>query len=405
MNARAGRFPLVDSLRAIAALAVLATHAAVYAASPELRPYTARLEVGVAIFFVISGFLLYRPFVRARLLDQKAPRPLAYAWRRALRIAPNYWVALTLTTIVLGTAGVFTWENGPLFYGFAQTWKESTIGGGLAQAWTLAIEVTFYAFLPLFAWAMRRAPGRDFRARIRWEIVVLALIFCGSVVYKIALLAGGDQEQIVITPALTSLPSFLDQFAIGMALAVLTVWLERRPDLPAALRPLERFPVIPWAVAAVAFWAASTQIGLTGVLLEPFTPSDYVLRHMLYALVALGIVLPAVFGDADRGLVRRLLANRVLLYLGLISYSIYLYGPAVLELLDDLGYTTPAPVPAFVGLVLVGAALTVVISTLSYYLVERPALSLKRLVPPDGIPPREAVAEPAPASVGGVREA
>src|SRR4051794_10069912 len=73
VNERAMRFPLFDSLRAIAALAVLATHAAVFASletgtGTTLGQYAARLDVGVAVFFVISGCLLYHPFARARLL-------------------------------------------------------------------------------------------------------------------------------------------------------------------------------------------------------------------------------------------------------------------------------------------------------------------------------------------------
>src|ERR1041385_2928445 len=106
MNVRAGRFPLCDSLRAIAALAVLTTHAAFFSGAviggqAALRPYLARLDVGVTIFFLISGFLLYRPFARAHLREGHAPRTLAYGWRRVLRIVPAYWLALTITTIWL----------------------------------------------------------------------------------------------------------------------------------------------------------------------------------------------------------------------------------------------------------------------------------------------------------------
>ena len=73
MSARAVRFPLFDSLRAIAALAVVGTHAAFFAGAygdgSVVAPYAARLEVGVTIFFLISGFLLYRPFVAALVED------------------------------------------------------------------------------------------------------------------------------------------------------------------------------------------------------------------------------------------------------------------------------------------------------------------------------------------------
>jgi peptidoglycan/LPS O-acetylase OafA/YrhL len=155
-------------------------------------------------------------------------------------------------------------------------------------------------------------------------------------------------------------------------------------------------------VAAVAFWAASTRIGLTGRVLEDFTPREYILRHLLYAVIALGMVLPAVVGDSRRGIVRRVLANPALLFLGLISYSIYLYGPAVLDQLQRWHFHSPGP--AYAGLLAVGGVITIAVSALSYYLVERPALSLKRLVPPDGIPRGEAIAEPAPAGVAGARE-
>ena len=54
-----------------------------------LRQFAARLDVGVAIFFLISGFLLYRPFVFARLGGEERPSTGAYAWRRFLRIVPR----------------------------------------------------------------------------------------------------------------------------------------------------------------------------------------------------------------------------------------------------------------------------------------------------------------------------
>src|SRR5918911_5479930 len=122
MNARADRFPLFDSLRAIAALSVFAAHAYLilegFGSPNPLRDVLVRLDVGVTIFFVISGFLLYRPFVRARLRSAPPPRPLAYAWRRLLRIAPAYWVALTIIAVWLGLGEVHEAGKWPLFYFF-----------------------------------------------------------------------------------------------------------------------------------------------------------------------------------------------------------------------------------------------------------------------------------------------
>jgi peptidoglycan/LPS O-acetylase OafA/YrhL len=400
MNARSGRFPYFDSLRAIAALSVLATHAVVFAGSSSLLPYGARLESGVAVFFLISGFLLYRPFARARLFDERPPRTGAYLWRRALRIAPAYWVALTVTALVLSTPGVFGLEDGPLYYFFAQTWRETTIGGGLTQAWTLCIEVTFYLFLPVWARALSALPGGDFAARLRTELIALGALFAASITWKVALLSGADPHQIRITPALEALPSFLDQFAIGMALAVVSIWVERRGALPRPLRAVERLPIGCWLVSAVAFWIAAKHIGLSGRVLEPFTPAQYLERHLLYAVIALGLVLPAVVGGERQGLVRRVLGAPVLAWLGLISYSIYLYSAPVLQELEHLGVTPPSWPHPFLGWTVLGIVVTVPVAAMSYYLVERPALSLKRFVPDRGTIRRgDAIAEPAPATV------
>ena len=74
---RATRFPAFDGIRAVAALAVLTTHVAQANGTnthSRIGAFTARLDVGVAVFFLISGFLLYRPFVVARLAGSPAPR-------------------------------------------------------------------------------------------------------------------------------------------------------------------------------------------------------------------------------------------------------------------------------------------------------------------------------------------
>src|SRR2546421_327911 len=149
MSARADRFPLVDALRAIAALAVLGTHAAFFGGAYEghtaLGPYAQRLDVGVTVFFLISGFLLY-PALQRR------------------------WPGGVLRTELLG-------------------------------------------------------------------LLALALV---SEAWKAAVLAQGNPAQVHIDPALLALPAYLDHFALGMALALLTVWIERRGRAPRWVGLLDR---------------------------------------------------------------------------------------------------------------------------------------------------------------------
>ncbi|HEX8743152.1 MAG TPA: acyltransferase [Thermoleophilaceae bacterium] len=402
MNARADRFPLFDGLRAVAALSIVAFHAAFFVLSGgPLRKYTAHLDVGVTIFFLVSGFLLYRPFVRARMRDEPLPATGAYAWRRFLRIAPAYWVALTVVTIWLSLPDVFG-SQAPLYYGFAQIYDAGAGLGGIAQAWTLCVEVSFYAFLPLWALLLRPLPGRGRPDVVALqELAGLALLFVLSVAYKVWALRQTSPIALDSGPYLQPLPNFLDQFSIGMGLAVLTVWSQSRGERPEprVIAWLRRWPSAPFALALVAFWAVSTQIGLTGVLLPPSYPArTFLERHELYSLIALGVVAPAIFAAPGRGLAGRLLGNRVVLWLGLVSYSIYLYHLAVVRKLHEWIHVGGADELRLVFFFVVGAACSAAVAAVSYYLVERPALSLKRLVRGRGIEsqPAEALVEPAP---------
>ena len=91
MGHHAGRFGLMDSLRAIAALSIVAYHVAPRAGAFDdefALDLSAQLSTGVALFFLISGFLLYRPFVIAHAQGERFPDVGAYAWRRFLRIVP-----------------------------------------------------------------------------------------------------------------------------------------------------------------------------------------------------------------------------------------------------------------------------------------------------------------------------
>jgi peptidoglycan/LPS O-acetylase OafA/YrhL len=377
MNARAERFPLVDSLRAIAALSVLAFHAAffagMYTSDSPLRPYVAQPLAGVTLFFVVSGFLLYRPFVAARLAGDPPPSTGAYAWRRFLRIVPAYWVALTVVALWLSLATVVKplWHV-PLFYGFGQIYTPETGVSGIGQAWTLCVEVTFYAFLPLWALAARRLSART-------ELAALGALWLVSLGWKLIATRHVDAHDSGVW--LMPLPNFLDQFAVGMALALISArGLPERAE-----RTLARaWPW--WLLAAVAYWALCTRIGLHGLLKEHVGRGEFLLRHELGTLCAAALLVPAIFSFGRRDLARRLLAWRPLLYLGLVSYGIYLWHLAVVNriargiahwMTDTVGLGVEA---RFLTLFVLAGAAATAIATASYYIVERPALSLRRLV-------------------------
>jgi peptidoglycan/LPS O-acetylase OafA/YrhL len=175
-----------DGLRALAALAVLSYHVAWRAnlrSTDWFAPVLWELKGGVAIFFVISGALLYLPYARA-LRDRRAlPDWRGYARRRALRILPAYWVALTAVAIGPFGAGVFGSDAGR-YYALSQIYDLQTAFGGLKLAWSLCVEVTFYALLPVFARCVARVARR---ATVRIELGLIGALGVVSLVLRGAL--------------------------------------------------------------------------------------------------------------------------------------------------------------------------------------------------------------------------
>ena len=397
MDTRADRYPLFDSLRAIAALAVIASHigsfGGVAAEGGTVRPYTGQFAVAVPIFLLISGFLLYRPFAAARLRDRPMPSVKAYGWRRVLRIVPAYWVALTVIGLWLGShylfyvgeppADIFSAKGLLAYYGFLQIYWADTRGGGIAQAWTVDTEVAFYLALPMYAalasWLMRR-----YRMRWRGEVALLSGVIVLSLIYKLVVVGTDGDDTIPVTPLpyFSSLPAYADHFALGMRLAVVSVAMAARDRQPRWVDVIDRRPWLPWLVALATFVFLANGIGMEGSPTEEMEPWQYFVRHVLFGVVALGLLLPGVFGDVQRGWVRRLLANRALLHFGMVSYGVYLWHLAWIMQLTrwDWAETGSGTERWLLWLppVVLGAWL---LGSLSYYLVERPALSLKRLVP------------------------
>lgn len=387
MKAATPRFPLFDSLRGIAALSVFAVHlpfAAMMSSENPVRPYLFELNVGIAVFFLISGFLLYRPFARARCAGDRAPANLPYAERRALRIFPAYWVALIFTVLLVGASGeaqtasaVFTPHGVFAYFGLLQAYDSDTLFGGISAAWTLCVEVSFYAMLPLWAMLLRRFPCRSRREFLRSELLTLGGLFViGATWTSVAALNSQPTAAVFFDvtqfkPWLYVLPAYLDDFALGMALAVLSVAVADRSLQPKAVRVIDRAPWLPWLFAALAFFLMAHLYG--------WFPNSWatqtIARHELQAVFAFALLLPAVFGDPDRGVVRKLLANRVLLWIGLVSYGMYLWHAAIMSKLADLGALDGL---GSLGYIAAALSLSLLAAAGSFYGIERYALRLGR---------------------------
>jgi peptidoglycan/LPS O-acetylase OafA/YrhL len=379
-------FSCLDAFRAFAATGVVATHAAFQTGRSVYGPFSAalaRLDVGVAVFFVISGFLLFHPYAWAAASGTPAPSLRGYLWRRGLRILPAYWLAVAACLLLIpanrAIAGPADWAG---YATLTQIYRYGWPRLGLTQTWSLCTEVAFYLALPLLAGAVLgrgsafgRAPWSGRRALGR--LAVLPVVAVG---WAVVVGAVGTRSGLVGN----WLPGFLDWFAVGMALAVVSVHLQTRsPAADSRWRVAEQLgtaPVTCWAVALGLFALASTPLAGPRAFEAPPDVWAVVLKNLLYAGTAAFLLLPAIFGAGPGTLRRRVLASRPARWLGRISYGIFLWHLLVLQ-----GVTAVLGRPPFTGSWLQVFALTwlggVAVATVSYYLVERPALRLKGRVP------------------------
>jgi peptidoglycan/LPS O-acetylase OafA/YrhL len=320
------------------------------------------LATGVWLFFAISGFVIGRPFIERLLDGRPLPRPGAYALRRAARIFPLYWLALTALIIIDGSAGTHSWQF-PLHYLLLNNLVPGRQEALFPAAWTLTLEALFYAVLPLLAWAIHtrhRAPTALWLARallLSWVLSIAFTVFAD--------LQGDGQIGLWLRG---SLPAMWQMFCPGLLLALAPHlppgrWRRATVELPG------RWPVWLCAVvilipAAVLGAAAPLRFGV--VVYQLLVDASRPLFAIGYGLVVAAAI------------VRRPWGGRVWLRLGVASYGVYLLHPVIAALLVSAGLVPIVhnTLVAFVVNTAVLAALTIPLALASWRWLERPAIEL-----------------------------
>ncbi len=375
-------FPLSEGVRGIAALGVVVVHSWIFAGrfgdgSGLENRLVVRLDSVVALFFLLSAFLLYRPMIAHRAGGPASPRVRDFARRRFLRIFPAYWIALTVLAIYPGVSGVFSdrWWS---FYSLTQylipeTAAEGCSGAGyncgLLQSWTLTVELTFYLMLPFFA-ALTGLIARHLGVR-SWMRTELALIVgLAALSLTLAMLPLGLREEPLY---LYSFAAHFDWLGMGLAMAVLSVVYGRREEgLPPPLRFLAAHPGVCWGGATVLYLVSVLTFQPVPMTVAPFSNLEFLAVHLIQCTIAVLLVFPMAFGNPNFGWPRRILANRWLIGLGLISYGFYLWQVTIGI---ELGYGN---VDGSYLTVLIGTAiLAIPLAAASYYLIERPLMRWK----------------------------
>jgi peptidoglycan/LPS O-acetylase OafA/YrhL len=334
------RVASLTGIRAVAAILVVATHAA-YTTGKYIQGYfglvSARMEIGVPIFFVLSGFLLFRPWVKSLATGSAEPSLRRYAWHRFRRVMPAYVVTVLIAYAIYhfrhaGPNPGHTWfglfRNLTLTQIYTFNYLRGYLHQGLTQMWSLAVEATFYVLLPLLAYLLLVVLcGRQWRPKLLlFGIATLALI---SPVW----LVGVHLTTSIPNGARLWLPTYLIWFLAGMCLTV-----------------LQRMRVRCYAFAALPLAAVCYIIASTPIAGDPTTSplglSQALYKAVFYAAIAGLAVAPLALGD--QGWYSRFLASRPMVWLGEISYEIFLVHLITMEfamvyIMQDHVYTGSMP--------------------------------------------------------------
>lgn len=375
-----------EALRALAASMVVLHHATSIAGpqrAGRLLTLASVMDGGVALFFVLSGFLIYRPFVAALVDGRPVQSTVAFWWRRVLRIVPAYWLALSaFWALGLFDLGDLWWR----YYLFLQPFDRLTALGGIVPAWSLSTEMTFYLFVPLWAGitgvVLRHRPRA---VRARGVLVGTGLVWLAGPLSRWAVERWWPAERGL---AFMWLPTNLDLFGAGMALAALWAWSRHAPDLRTRLERVAR-PVWPWwAAGAALFVLYAYRVG--GVdLVTGYTGTFWHRRQFAFDLMTVLLLVPAVFGRNDPTPLRRLWSWRPLVWVGTVSYGLYLWH---LDWMQRAVSSPPGAVPSWTGwraapagnanlwyLLGVGFGLGLLSAAVSWYGLEKPLQRVKGL--------------------------
>ncbi|MDQ3155611.1 MAG: acyltransferase [Actinomycetota bacterium] len=368
-----GHFPALTGLRAVASIAVVGTHAAFWTGKYSTSTtglFWARLDFGVALFFALSGFLLFRPWIRSALHQSSVPRVGRYAWNRALRILPAYWIAVVLAFLVLDSPTGAGAEGLTRHLTLTQIYGSDQLHAGLTQGWSLAVEAAFYLVLPLLGWFAVRVVCRN-----QWRPERLLGFLAGLGLLNVGYLVGIHHAEGISLSSTMWLPAHLSWFAGGMALAVVvTAAQEGRSWARRTLGYAEVSPVAIW-VLAIGFFILTCTPAAGQASLAPDTAGTAVTRNLLYACAAVFLMAPLVTQRTN--LVQKALSRPTMQWLGLVSYELFLIHVMILEFaMYLLGY------PIFNGSVVFAFALTLLLSLpaawLLYRALDRPLRRLHR---------------------------
>lgn len=393
-----GRSPAVFGIRALAALALLTIHVAMFSGllgtralgtpRPPSNPVGAFFVSGlpsfIGVFFVLPAMFLYLPLAKAIIAGEPLPSQRSGLIRRLLRLLPGYYLMYFVVLVTLNRHAItgFWYVLRPIL--LLQVYLPSPfvpkLMNGMEVTWTVPTMVQWYALLPVIAWASQkyavRGPTPAARAR-RLMLPVPFLIALGVGWLFFVKAWGWDNRIVFWWPQ-----GFAPTIGIGMGLAVLIALAKvSPPDTSRILRAAGAHPHLFWLAALAVYLVNCARpfsvIGMDAI----YSTSGLLITYLMVAAFGLLAVLPLVVPGGTTPLIRTVLTPRPLVYIGRISYGVYLWHFAIMHFFLQPGSMlggTAKPLrelygtSSFWALEAATLAGSVFMASISYYLVEQP---------------------------------
>lgn len=402
-----------DGVRGVGMLCVFFTHLFIIADTDDYSnveaygwaaPILGHIDLGLSAFFVLSGYLIARPFARAYVVGTRRPRLRSYVRNRVLRVVPAFYLFTVLVLLRFGFDG--TIQTGPGAPADTSEWwqvlgqflfVQGQTGGPAAvpigPAWSIGAEVGFYVLIPIAAFVAYRVGERVASEHKRAALALAAI----AVVTFLSIAARGAGDKYAFT-WLTSPPAIMYVFMPGVAVAIL------EPLLVGLFRDrAKRARLVAWGAFAAAALCAVVYAATDYDARQ--TPIHHALgqRALIAALCTGALILGLVVLQLGTGKAPRLFGNRPMLWMGARSYSFYLVHIWILFELDEILAQDMRLGTRVIVMAAIALPLTTLVAALSYRYVERPFLERKRRVTAGGSGDPPPAAEPLPVAVGPAR--
>jgi peptidoglycan/LPS O-acetylase OafA/YrhL len=397
---RRARIIGLDGVRGLLCMSIAITHVTGYYSKHTAGVWKTNVfGFSLVYFFVLSGFLLFLPYVRnvvAERSSARMPNVRDYAVHRLARIMPAYFAIFVVVNFVLRLSyidnaalmpddastglGAIT-APGELLANLAlvQTYSPAYIQTGIGPSWSLTLEYAFYLALPLLGWALFRARRNSTRSPFVLAMlaptILLVVGLVGRALIPVVNRYAGTTDFILLNwgPNIAavftkSILTNADNFAMGMFAAVVFVAIEHGalPErISRRIRSFSAVAILPVLIVSAAFFGIAVQFVTAGV-------------GVVAALMVLVVVVPLARGRRSR--LATFLDVRPIRYVGEISLSAYLWHFPMLLLLGRLGWMAGDNLPGMLRNIVVLLTATILAATVTYYLIEKPAMNYAKRI-------------------------